>query len=60
MVSIPLTYFLRNGPETFRGRLGVFVFLTITTAIVVWRHRANIVRIFQGRERRVGASDQQL
>jgi glycerol-3-phosphate acyltransferase PlsY len=60
MLSIPVTYFLRNGPDTFRGRLGVFVFLSLTAIVVVWRHRANLVRIFQGRERRVGAADQQL
>jgi glycerol-3-phosphate acyltransferase PlsY len=60
MVSIPLTYLLRNGTDTFHGRLGVFVFLTAVAGTVVWRHRSNIVRILQGRERRVGAVDQKL
>ena len=60
MVSIPLTFFLRNGDETFKGRLGVFVFLTIVTAMVVWRHRSNIARILRGSERKVGSTDQQM
>jgi glycerol-3-phosphate acyltransferase PlsY len=60
MVSLPLTYFARNGEDTFTGHFGVFVFLTLVAGMVVWRHRANIRRLLQGRERRVGASDQQL
>jgi glycerol-3-phosphate acyltransferase PlsY len=60
MVSIPLTYLLRNGSETFHGRLGVFVFLTLVAVMVVWRHRGNIARVLQGRERKVGATDQAL
>jgi glycerol-3-phosphate acyltransferase PlsY len=60
MISLPVTYLLNYGPETFRGHLGVFVFLTLVAGVVVWRHRANIRRLLQGRERRVGAADQQL
>ena len=53
MVSIPITFLARNGPETFRSRLGVFVFLTVAALLVVWRHRANIVRLVEGRESRI-------
>jgi glycerol-3-phosphate acyltransferase PlsY len=60
MIVIPLSYLIRYGDETFRGRLGVFVFLTVVAVMVVWRHRANIRRVLQGRERKVGAADQQL
>jgi glycerol-3-phosphate acyltransferase PlsY len=60
MLSIPVSYALRMGPETFRGRLGVFLFLTAMTGIVVWRHWGNLRRILQGRERKVGAADQLL
>jgi glycerol-3-phosphate acyltransferase PlsY len=58
MVSIPITYLLRNGSETFHSRLGVFVFLTVMAGIVIWKHRGNLARLLQGRERRVGAHDQ--
>jgi glycerol-3-phosphate acyltransferase PlsY len=60
MISIPVTYALDAGPEAFRGRFGVFLFFTGLAGIVIWRHRANIRRILQGRERRVGADDQAL
>jgi glycerol-3-phosphate acyltransferase PlsY len=60
MLTIPLSYLAHYGPETFRGHLGVFLFLTVTAGIVIWRHRQNIVRVLQGRERRVGAADQAL
>jgi acyl phosphate:glycerol-3-phosphate acyltransferase len=55
MVSIPLTFLLRYGPETFRSRLGIFVFLTVAAAIVLWRHRSNIRRLLDGRESRIRA-----
>jgi glycerol-3-phosphate acyltransferase PlsY len=54
MVTIPLTYFLRNGSETFHSRVGVFVFLTAAAAVVIWRHRENIRRLLRGRERKIG------
>jgi glycerol-3-phosphate acyltransferase PlsY len=53
MVSIPITFLARNGSETFRSRLGIFVFLTVAAIMVVWRHRSNIVRLLEGRENRV-------
>jgi glycerol-3-phosphate acyltransferase PlsY len=53
MVTIPVTYLLRNGEETFRSRLGIFLFLTFSAAVVIWRHRGNIVRLLQGRESRI-------
>jgi glycerol-3-phosphate acyltransferase PlsY len=53
MASIPITFLARNGPETFRSRLGVFLFLTVCTIIVIWRHSGNIVRLLQGRENRL-------
>jgi acyl phosphate:glycerol-3-phosphate acyltransferase len=56
MVSIPVTFLLRYGPETFRSRLGIFLFLTIAAGIVLWRHRSNIVRLLEGRESRVRAN----
>jgi glycerol-3-phosphate acyltransferase PlsY len=60
VLSIPVTYFLRFGSETFQRRFGVFAFLTGMAAVVVWRHRDNIRRILQGKERKVGSLDQQL
>lgn len=60
VISIPVSYFLRFGSETFHRRFGVFVFFTVMAAVIVWRHRSNIRRILQGRERKVGALDQQL
>ncbi len=53
MVSIPITFLARNGAETFRSRLGIFLFLTVAAVMVVWRHRSNIVRLLEGREARV-------
>lgn len=53
MVSIPVTYLARYGPDTFRNRLGIFVFLTVATLVVIWRHRANIVRLLRGQESRI-------
>jgi glycerol-3-phosphate acyltransferase PlsY len=55
MVTIPVTYLLRNGDETFRSQLGIFLFLTISALVVIWRHRSNIVRLLQGRENRIRA-----
>ena len=54
MVTIPITYLLRYGSDTFHGRLGVFIFLTVAAAIVIWRHRSNISRLLEGREHRIG------
>jgi glycerol-3-phosphate acyltransferase PlsY len=53
MVSIPVTFLARYGDDTFRGRLGVFVFLTVAAAVVVWRHRGNIGRLLRGTESRI-------
>ncbi len=58
MVAVPVAYVLSYGPETFRGHLAVFLFFVALTAIVVWRHRENILRILKGKERKVGAADQ--
>ena len=55
MLTIPLTYFLKYGDESFHAKLGIFVFLTVCTAVVVWRHRENIRRLLTGRERKIGA-----
>lgn len=55
MISIPLTYFIRNGDSTFQTNLGIFAFLTAIAGIVVWRHRENIARLLHGHERKVGA-----
>jgi glycerol-3-phosphate acyltransferase PlsY len=58
VVSIPITYLLKWGDETFTRRLGVFAFLTLVALVVIWRHRDNLRRIFQGRERRIGDAGQ--
>lgn len=60
VVVIPLTYWLDNGSQVFRSRLGVLVFLLVLAVVVVMRHRDNIRRLLTGRERKVGAIDQQL
>jgi len=60
MLAIPLSYWLDNGEDAFRSRLAISLFLLVTAAVVVWRHRGNIRRILQGKERKVGAIDQQL
>lgn len=57
---MPVTYWLDNGTQVFRSRLGVLAFLVALAAFVFWRHRENIRRLLQGRERKVGALDQQL
>jgi glycerol-3-phosphate acyltransferase PlsY len=54
MLTIPLTYFMKYGDESFHARFGVFAFLTVCTGIVVWRHRENIRRLLAGRERKIG------
>jgi acyl phosphate:glycerol-3-phosphate acyltransferase len=54
-VTIPITYFLRYKGETFHGRLGIFIFLTVAAGIVIWRHRSNISRLLAGRENRIGS-----
>lgn len=55
MLSIPVTYLLKYGDESFHARLLIFAFLTVCAAVVVWRHRANIRRLLDGRERKIGA-----
>ncbi len=55
MTSIPFTYWLRYKSDTFHARIGIFVFLTLCAAMVVWRHRDNIRRLLEGRERKIGA-----
>jgi glycerol-3-phosphate acyltransferase PlsY len=56
VVSMPVTYLLHVGNGQYRQ--GVFWFLTALAVVIVWRHRPNIRRILQGRERRVGDPDQ--
>jgi acyl phosphate:glycerol-3-phosphate acyltransferase len=58
VVSLPITYLLQWGEQTFSQRLGVFAFLTLVAAVVIWRHRDNIRRLLQGRERRIGDDGQ--
>jgi acyl phosphate:glycerol-3-phosphate acyltransferase len=58
VVSIPITYLLQWGEQTFTRRLGVFAFFTLMAVFVIWRHRDNIRRILQGRERRIGDDGQ--
>jgi acyl phosphate:glycerol-3-phosphate acyltransferase len=58
VLSIPLTYLMNWGSETFTRRLGIFAFLTLMAFVVIWRHRENIRRILQGRERRIGDDGQ--
>lgn len=60
MISVPLTYWAEWGSDAFRSRLGVTLFLLVSALTVVWRHRENIRRLLAGRERRIGAPDQQL
>ena len=55
MTSIPVTYLLRNGADTFHGRIGIFAFLTACAGLVIWRHRGNIARILEGREAKIGS-----
>ena len=38
----------KYGDETFHARFGIFAFLTVCAAIVVWRHRENIRRLLDG------------
>jgi glycerol-3-phosphate acyltransferase PlsY len=54
MTSIPVTYLLRNGADTFHGRIGIFAFLTACAGLVIWRHRENIARLLAGREQKIG------
>ncbi len=58
MLAIPITYYASHGGETFRSRLASFVFFVLLAAMVVWRHRENILRILSGSERKVGTTDQ--
>ena len=64
MFVIPVSYLVEYIPgaedDSFRGRLVVFAFLALIAVFVIWSHRANITRILQGRERKVGDLDQQL
>lgn len=52
VVSMPVTYMLHLGHQGYR--VGVFWFLTGMALVIVWKHRTNIRRLLQGRERRVG------
>lgn len=58
MVAVPVAYLLSYGPDTFKGKLAVFLLFVGLSAIVIWRHRDNILRILSGKERKVGATDQ--
>ena len=60
MVALPISYWLDNGDAAFHKYLSVTLFLVVSAATVVWSHRANIQRLLQGTERRVGAADQRL
>ena len=60
MAAITLSYGIDNGPQTFGSRLVVFALFVVMSGFVVWSHRANIARVLQGRERKVGAVDQKL
>ena len=60
MIALPLMYFVSYGDEVFHRRLAIFLFLVALAGMVIWRHRSNIARLMSGRERKVGASDQQL
>jgi glycerol-3-phosphate acyltransferase PlsY len=60
MLAIPVSHWLDYGEDAFRSRLAITIFLLVTAIVVVWRHRGNIARILQGKERRVGDLDQQL
>jgi glycerol-3-phosphate acyltransferase PlsY len=53
MVSIPLSFLAKYGPDTFGSKLGIFAFLLALAVVVVWRHRENVRRILRGRERSV-------
>lgn len=58
MVAVPVAYLLSYGPDTFKGRLAVFLLFIGLSGIVIWRHRENILRILSGKERKVGTADQ--
>ncbi len=60
MLAIPLSHWIDSGSEALRSRLAITIFLVVTALVVVWRHRSNILRILQGKERRVGDLDQKL
>jgi len=60
MLALPIMYFVSYGDEVFHRKLSIFLFLVALAGMVIWRHRTNIVRILSGRERKLGASDQQL
>lgn len=54
MVTIPLTYGLSTGSDTWSSHVGIFAFLTASAGVVIWRHRDNIRRLLRGRERKLG------
>ncbi len=56
VLSLPITYLLHLGAQRYRE--GVFWFLTAVALGELWRHRGNVMRILQGRERRVGDGGQ--
>jgi glycerol-3-phosphate acyltransferase PlsY len=60
MLALPISYLVFRGEQAFGARAGIFFFLLGLAAVVIWRHRGNVVRILQGQERKVGAVDQQL
>ncbi len=60
MVAIPLHHWLWRGEDAWKTYLTVTIFLFLSAGVVVWRHRANILRILAGNERRVGEADQSL
>jgi len=40
----------------YRGEGPILIFSTVAAALVIWRHRTNIVRIFRGQEPRISLS----
>lgn len=59
MLAIPLSFVLEYD-DPFGQRLIIFAFLTVVALFVIWSHRTNIKRLLQGRERKVGDTDQRL
>ena len=56
VATVPITYWLDNGSKVFTARLGVLIFLVVLAVVVFWRHRDNIRRLLEGRERKIGAA----
>ena len=53
-LSLPFLMFYAVGNSSFS--LAYFIVSLITMAVVIWRHRSNIRRIFSGNEPRIGIS----